>query len=105
MRYQGPDNGVSALRLRLLPVAVLVLFAFRTASAAEPAAIDRVFIQDYCTSCHSGASKRGGLDLTSLTSPVTVQVKLADDSLCWSAQYSFPLAIKNDAVQFKDKAD
>src|SRR6478752_2164692 len=67
MRYQGADNGISALRLRLSPVAVLVLFAFRTASAAEPAAIDHAFLQDYCTSCHSGASKRGGLDLTSLT--------------------------------------
>ncbi len=44
--------------------------------------------------------------LVSLASPVTVQLKsLSTNDACWGASYSFPLAIKNDGVQFKDKAD
>jgi cysteine-rich repeat protein len=45
------------------------------------------------------------LDLQSLVSPVTVQIKPSSDGLCWGATYSFPPATKNDATQFKDKAD
>jgi len=43
-------------------------------------------------------------DLTGLSSPVTVQLKRAAGP-CWGAQYSFPPALKNDELQFKDKAD
>jgi hypothetical protein len=42
--------------------------------------------------------------LAALASPVTVQLKNAAGT-CWGAQYSFPPAIKNDGLQFKDKAD
>jgi hypothetical protein len=42
-------------------------------------------------------------DLTTLVSPVTVQLK--GNGLCWGAQYSFPPALYNTAEQFKDKAD
>jgi hypothetical protein len=44
--------------------------------------------------------------LVGLASPVTVQLKsLSDDAACWSAQYGFPPATKNDGVRFKDKSD
>ena len=57
-----------------LPLALLVaiwsgaaLLVARTAGGAEPAAIDQAFVQDYCTNCHNGVSKKGRLDLASLT--------------------------------------
>src|SRR6185436_2397297 len=43
------------------------LLVARTAGGAEPAAIDQAFVRDYCTSCHNGVSKKGRLDLASLT--------------------------------------
>jgi hypothetical protein len=43
-------------------------------------------------------------DLTSLTSPVTVQLKNSLGN-CWGAVYSFPPAVKNDPENFKDKSD
>jgi hypothetical protein len=67
MRDQGPNNGASAVQRRLLPVAVVALFGLGSASAADPAAVAPAFLRDYCTTCHNGASKRGGLDLTALT--------------------------------------
>jgi glucose/arabinose dehydrogenase len=44
-------------------------------------------------------------DLTMLTSPLTVQLKRSGSDVCWGATYSFPPAIRNDAAQFKDRAD
>jgi hypothetical protein len=67
MRYQSPDNGASALRRLLLPVALVASLGFGSASAADPTAIAPAFFRDYCATCHSGTSKRGGLDLTTLT--------------------------------------
>jgi hypothetical protein len=43
--------------------------------------------------------------LTSLGSPLTVQLNRAGAPVCWGATYSFPPALKNDAATFKDKAD
>jgi hypothetical protein len=43
--------------------------------------------------------------LATLTSPLTVELKAAAAATCWSARYAFPPAVKNDGVQFKDKAD
>jgi hypothetical protein len=45
------------------------------------------------------------LDLSTLASPVTVELKRAAGGVCWGAVYTFPPAIKNTAAQFKDKAD
>jgi hypothetical protein len=57
-----------------LPLALLVaiwwgaaLMVARTAGGAEPATIDQAFARDHCTSCHNGVSKKGRLDLASLT--------------------------------------
>ena len=44
-------------------------------------------------------------DLDALASPLTVQLRRNGSSVCWGATYSFPPAIRNDAAQFKDKAD
>jgi hypothetical protein len=44
-------------------------------------------------------------DLSTLASPVTVQLRRTDGGGCWGAVYSFPPASKNDATTFKDKAD
>jgi hypothetical protein len=44
-------------------------------------------------------------NLALLTSPLTVQLKRAGGTVCWGATYSFPPARKNDAANFKDKAD
>jgi hypothetical protein len=44
-------------------------------------------------------------NLALLTSPLTVQIKRAGGTVCWGATYSFPPARKNDAANFKDKAD
>ncbi len=44
------------------------------------------------------------LDLGMLTSPLTVQLKPIGGGICFGATYSSPFT-KNDAVQFKDKAD
>src|SRR5689334_24074091 len=67
MRDQGPNNGASAVQRRLLPVAVVALLGLGSARAADPAAVAPAFLRDYCTTCHNGPSKRGGLDLTALT--------------------------------------
>ena len=53
-------------RLWLLGLAVLALSAARPAGAAEPAAPDKAFVGDHCTSCHNAEDKKGRLDLTSL---------------------------------------
>jgi hypothetical protein len=56
-----------------------------------------------------GVKGRGALlalpDLITLTSPLTVQVHHTGGALCWGATYSFPPTLKNDGVQFIDKAD
>jgi glucose/arabinose dehydrogenase len=44
-------------------------------------------------------------DLTALISPLTVQLKQNGSSVCWGATYTFPPALRNEAVIFKDKAD
>ena len=67
MRDQRPNNGASAVQRRLLPVAVVALFGLGSASAADPAAVAPEFLRDYCATCHNGARKRGGLDLTALS--------------------------------------
>ena len=66
MRPRYLADGSSASRLRLLGLAVLVLFAARPVGAAEPAAPDQVFVNDYCTSCHNDVDRKSRLDLTSL---------------------------------------
>ena len=43
-------------------------------------------------------------DLTTLQSPVTVQLKNSLGN-CWGAVYSFPPATKSDSQNFKDKSD
>ena len=40
-----------------------------------------------------------------LASPVTVQIKRSGGGFCFGASYTFPPAVKNDAVYFKDKND
>ena len=45
------------------------------------------------------------LTLSSLVSPLTVQLKRSGGGVCFGATYSFPPAIKNDGVTFKDKAN
>jgi hypothetical protein len=44
-------------------------------------------------------------DLTMVSSPLTVQLHRRGGGACWGAKYSFPPALKNDGVQFIDKAD
>jgi glucose/arabinose dehydrogenase len=44
-------------------------------------------------------------DLTTLASPLTVQLKRAGSTTCWGATYSFPPALRNDGAIFKDRAD
>jgi len=44
-------------------------------------------------------------NLAMITSPLTVQLRRTGGSVCWGAVYSFPPALKNDGVTFKDKAD
>lgn len=44
------------------------------------------------------------LDLSMLTSPLTVQLKRVGGGICFGATYSAPFT-KNDGVSFKDKAD
>src|SRR5579884_3060575 len=51
---------------RLLGLAALALLAVALAGAAQPPAPDKTFVQDYCTSCHGGVSKKGQLDLSTL---------------------------------------
>ena len=43
--------------------------------------------------------------LTTLTSPLTVQLRKTTGGTCWGAVFSFPPAKKNDAKTFKDAAD
>ena len=43
--------------------------------------------------------------LGALASPVTVQIKRSGGGFCFGATYTFPPAVKNDAVYFKDKND
>ncbi len=45
------------------------------------------------------------VDLSTLTSPLTVQLEPAIGGVCFGATYSFPPVLKNDGVSFKDKAD
>jgi hypothetical protein len=45
---------------------VLALFADRPVSAAEPAALDKSFIRDHCSTCHNETDKKGRLDLIGL---------------------------------------
>ena len=66
MHHRSLANGRSGSRLRLLGLAVLALFAARPAGAAEPAAPDKAFVGDHCTSCHNAEDKKGRLDLTGL---------------------------------------
>lgn len=44
-------------------------------------------------------------DLSSLESPLTVQLRRSGSRLCWSAGYSFPPARRNDAMRFRDRSD
>jgi hypothetical protein len=43
--------------------------------------------------------------VSSLTSPVTLQIRPSNGSVCFGSTFSFPPAVKNDGVQFKDKGD
>jgi len=45
------------------------------------------------------------LNLAALVSPIMVQLHAASGGVCFGAEYTFPSAISNDAVSFKDKAD
>jgi hypothetical protein len=51
-----------------------------------------------------GANLSMRTDLTTLFSPVTVQLKNSLGN-CWGAVYTFPPAKKNDALNFKDTSD
>jgi hypothetical protein len=42
--------------------------------------------------------------LSSLASPLTVQLVSSEDE-CWTSVFNFPPAIRNDAAQFKDRAE
>ncbi len=44
-------------------------------------------------------------DLTTLTSPVVVQIRDRKTDKCWEAIYSFPPDIKSTSAKFKDRAD
>src|SRR5947207_3553573 len=48
-----------------VPLLAAVLLA-RQVRAAEPAAPDKAFLGDHCTSCHNAEDKKGRLDLTTL---------------------------------------
>src|SRR4051812_30048908 len=48
-----------------VPLLAAVLLA-RQVRAAEPAAPDKAFVRDHCTSCHNAEDKKGRLDLTGL---------------------------------------
>jgi hypothetical protein len=43
--------------------------------------------------------------LSSLTSPVTLQLRRSSGGVCFGSAFSFPPAVKNTAEQFKDKGD
>ena len=60
-------SGRAAAGWRLFGFMVLALMVASPAGAAAPAAIDQAFVRDYCTSCHNDVSKKGRLDLTSLS--------------------------------------
>jgi len=44
-------------------------------------------------------------DLSSLASPVTVQLRRDGSLVCWGAQYSFPPARRNAGARFRDRSD
>ena len=66
MRPRSLADGRSASRLRLLGIAVFALLAARSVGAAESAAPDQAFVEEYCTRCHNDVNKKGRLDLTGL---------------------------------------
>lgn len=45
------------------------------------------------------------LTLSSLVSPLTVQLRRSGGGVCFGATYSFPPANRHDGVTFKDKGD
>ena len=53
MRLRSLAPGRSAPRVRLLGIAVLALFGTQSVGAAEPAALDRAFVDKYCARCHT----------------------------------------------------
>lgn len=67
MCQQLPKDEVRALRRHLWPIVIVALLPLGAANADEPAGTEQQFFRDYCANCHSAASKRGGLDLTSLS--------------------------------------
>jgi hypothetical protein len=72
--------------------------------------IQTVFLKEGSTGKAKFAVKGRGAnlglpaDLTTLGSPVTVQLKNSLGN-CWGSVYSFPPAKKNDAETFKDTSD
>src|SRR5579871_3021090 len=66
MRHRSLAIGPRESRVWLFGVALLVLFTVRPVGATEPAAPDRAFVRDHCTSCHNEEDKKGRLDLTRL---------------------------------------
>ena len=66
MRPRSLADRRSASRLRLLGIVVFAVFAARSVGAAEWAAPDRAFVEEYCTRCHNDVDNKGRLDLTSL---------------------------------------
>jgi hypothetical protein len=67
MRYRSRADNRSAFRLRLSGVAVLALLTAGPVAVAGPAALDKAFVNDYCTRCHNDVDQKGRLDLTRLT--------------------------------------
>lgn len=66
MRYRFLADVRGAFRL-LPGVAVLALLAAGPVGAAGPAALDKAFVNDYCTRCHNDVDQKGRLDLSHLT--------------------------------------
>jgi hypothetical protein len=84
MRNRSLADGRLASRLRLLGLAVLAMFAARTAGAAQTPPPVQTFVRDHCASCHNDVDKKGQLDLTKMpfdpkdTANLAVWIKVHD---------------------------
>jgi hypothetical protein len=85
------------------------LFSFKYSNKTlTPDGLLLIFLKEGAAGSAKISVKGKGLrldmpDLATLVSPMTVQLK--NSNTCWGAVYSFPPAVKNDAANFKDRAD